>query len=101
MKNTPPIGERPEERADAAAACVPSQRHRQAGARQVVLEVLERGWRISGREQCDQLRRRTASDWIHGFLDGAGGGPAVISSVPARAGMHIGRATRLDRMLAS
>src|SRR5438132_14070336 len=90
MKSTPPSGERPEERADAAAACVPSQRHRQAGARQVVLEVLERGWRISGREQCDQLRRRTASDWIMDFLEGAGGAPPAFRGVLARANRTYG-----------
>src|SRR5207302_378927 len=46
-----------EQRANAAPACVLSQRHWETGARQVVLELLERRRGSSCREPCHELRR--------------------------------------------
>src|SRR2546426_7026537 len=46
-----------EERADAAPSRVLCQHHRQTGAREVALEVLERGRGLSGRDKCNELRK--------------------------------------------
>ena len=90
-----------EQRADAAPACALSQRHWEAGARQFLLELRERGRGFSCWKQCNELRHGTGSDSVHEFLDGRGRSPAIISSVPAGSDMHIGRSTGSSRCYAS
>src|SRR5205814_2225480 len=64
----------------------------EAGARQVVLDLLERGRGFGCGEQCNEVRQGTASDSVHEFLDGRGRSPAVISNAAVpRATCEAGR----------
>jgi hypothetical protein len=80
-----------EHRADAASARVLCQSHREAGARQVALELLKARREFVYGEQCNQLRRGTANDSVHAFLDDRGRSPTVISSLATGSDMNIGR----------